>query len=243
MVISLLGLSSRRAVTDDNFCSDSSVFVRDVFDAIHYKSYLPGGPPVPATSLSAFDPPSGPSAQQVQTHGHGGLGVAGLQTGPQSSSRKRSYNDHAEISVNMGQPDGGNGRQYKQPRRGGGRGGRYDDYNNGARDSRHLQQGYPPAFQNMPAIPNAQPGMPAFDPNNPMAAIIAMQQALGLPVPGMPSFPSGTSGSPTVKKQRCRDYDTKGFCARGNNCMYEHGVDSIYVPPVNDNDGKYLGHD
>jgi hypothetical protein len=30
--------------------------------------------------------------------------------------------------------------------------------------------------------------------------------------------------------RRCRDYDTKGFCARGNSCKFEHGQDSIYVP-------------
>ncbi|RFU28552.1 hypothetical protein B7463_g7770, partial [Scytalidium lignicola] len=213
---------------------DSSIFVQDVFNAIHYKSYLPGAPPPSQIPFSSLNPQSGPSVQSVLPHAHGNLGVVGAPIGPQSSSRKRSYNDHAEMSAGIGQLDSGNGRQYKQPRRGGhlgGRGARYDAYNNVSRDSRQIQQGFQPGFPNL-----AAPGMPAFDPSNPMAAVIAMQQAMGLPVPGMPSFSSGASGTPVVKNKRCRDYDTKGFCARGNNCMYEHGVDSIYVPPGADTD-------
>jgi RNA-binding protein 26 len=70
-----------------------------------------------------------------------------------------------------------------------------------------------------------------------MAAFLAMQ-AMGIPIPGMPTLPQasspGSRGPPPgipQKKQRCRDYDQKGFCARGNTCMFEHGQDSIYVPP------------
>lgn len=96
----------------------------------------------------------------------------------------------------------------------------------------------PQGFPNMPGMPSPPAGMPPIDPNNPMAAIMAMQ-AMGFPLPGMPPFPQAPSpgargpsamGMPQ-KKQRCRDYDQKGFCARGNTCMFEHGQDSIYVPP------------
>jgi RNA-binding protein 26 len=91
--------------------------------------------------------------------------------------------------------------------------------------------------------------MPPLDPNNPMAALLAMQ-AMGIPFPGMPPYPQaaspvGQAGSPiggfpppAKRNQRCRDYDTKGFCARGNTCIYEHGTDSIFVPP-NAMDGTY----
>ena len=34
------------------------------------------------------------------------------------------------------------------------------------------------------------------------------------------------------RKNRCRDYDTKGFCLRGEMCPYEHGGDVIFLPPT-----------
>ena len=90
------------------------------------------------------------------------------------------------------------------------------------------------------------PGLP-FDPNDPMMAMMTLQ-AMGLPpLPGMPLVPQvpsptgyppyGEQGSPNSDQAmknkvnvRCRDYDTKGFCARGNLCSFEHGNDHIVVP-------------
>lgn len=188
------------------------------------------------------------------------MNISGAPRGPQNGSRKRSYNDRGD---NDGQ-DGGdyqlggdiNGRSFKQPRRASsmGRGGRFDGYGN-ARGGRSIQPSHmnipsmpPQGFPSLPQIPTPPPGIPPLDPNNPMAAIMAMQ-AMGIPFPGMPPYPQGASpvgqaGSPmggfpppAKRNQRCRDYDTKGFCARGNTCIYEHGTDSIFVPP-NVMDGK-----
>ncbi|KAI9842834.1 MAG: hypothetical protein M1837_006855 [Sclerophora amabilis] len=108
-----------------------------------------------------------------------------------------------------------------------------------------LSQSPPLAFPGMPTPP---PGFP-FDPNDPIPALMAMQ-AMGFPpLPNLPQFPH--AGSPTgfvaqsvenkspgavqgpmVPKvaQRCKDYDEKGFCALGNTCPYQHGVDHIIVP-------------
>ena len=94
-------------------------------------------------------------------------------------------------------------------------------------------------FPGMPGMPSPPPGMPPFDPNNPMAALLAMQ-AMGFPVPGLAPFPTpkspmgrGTPGNPIPpKRPRCKDYDNKGFCAKGNTCPSEHGEHSIWVPPV-----------
>jgi RNA-binding protein 26 len=222
---------------------DSSIFVQDVFDAIHYKSYLPGAPPPPSRrkSIPPFAPPTGPSAPS-----YGTLGMPGAPLGPQNSSRKRSYNDRGDGDAqDRGAPYGDpNGRAFKQPRRGGMGGnmgrGNFDGFNNGRGgfQGRPSSIGIPPqGFPNMPGMPSPPPGMPPFDPNNPMAAFLAMQ-AMGIPLPGMPPLPQasspGSRGPPPgmpQKKQRCRDYDQKGFCARGNTCMFEHGQDSIYVPP------------
>ncbi|KAH7383662.1 hypothetical protein BKA64DRAFT_682858 [Cadophora sp. MPI-SDFR-AT-0126] len=215
---------------------DSTIFVQDVFDAIQYKSYLPGAPPVRRPSLP-FAPPSGPSA-----HSYGNLGMS-VPTGPQNGSRKRSYNDRGDGDAQdrgnmMGDP---NARAFKQPRRGGtaiGRGG-FDPFHRGGGRGGGFSGGHPPpmnpqgqppqGFPTAPGMPSPPPGMPPMDPNNPMAVILAMQ-AMGFPIPGMPTFPGSTS-PPPQQKQRCRDYDQKGFCARGNTCQYEHGEHSIWVPP------------
>jgi RNA-binding protein 26 len=171
--------------------------------------------------------------------------MPGAPLGPQNGSRKRSYNDRGDGDVqdrgaSYGDP---NGRAFKQPRRGGMGGnmgrGNFETFNpRGGFQGRPSSAGVPPqGFPNMPGMPSPPPGMPPIDPNNPMATILAMQ-AMGFPVPGMPGFPQASSpdrGPPMQgmppKKQRCRDYDQKGFCARGNTCMFEHGQDSIYVPP------------
>ncbi|KAH7314129.1 hypothetical protein BKA65DRAFT_116330 [Rhexocercosporidium sp. MPI-PUGE-AT-0058] len=219
---------------------DSAVFVRDVFDAIQYKSYLPGAAPIRRPSLP-FAPPSGPSAASAPSYGNLGMGAP---TGPQNGSRKRSYNDRGDGDVQdrgqmMGDP---NGRAFKQPRRGGGamgRGGFDPFYQGGGRGGfaggrpppMNIQGMPPQGFPAMPSMPSPPPGMPPMDPNNPMAAILAMQ-AMGFPIPGMPGFPGATSPPLPQKKQRCRDYDQKGFCARGNTCQYEHGEHPIWVPPT-----------
>lgn len=48
----------------------------------------------------------------------------------------------------------------------------------------------------------------------------------------------GSSGKPfssksTSLKQRCRDYDEKGFCVRGDLCPFDHGNDPLIVDDVN----------
>lgn len=102
----------------------------------------------------------------------------------------------------------------------------------------------PPSSNPFP-LPIPPPGMP-FDPNDPIAAILAMQ-AMGFPPLGIPDLaqagsPTGflppAGGAPTVQppvgrskiNARCRDYDTKGFCARGNVCPFDHGNNQIVVP-------------
>jgi len=210
------------------------VFVQDVFDAIAYKSYLPGAPQPPVRRSSGpFAPPTGPSAPIY--NGLSSLpGVPGAPLGPQNGSRKRSYNDRGDGDAqDRGFQPGGdpNGRSFKQPRRGNMMGGHMGrgDFNNmngrggfqGRGGPMNLQGPNPPRF--MPTMPITPQGMPPLDPSDPIASILAMQQlqqAMGLPpLPPMPT------------KQRCRNYDEKGFCARGHTCKYEHGQDSVFVPP------------
>lgn len=75
-------------------------------------------------------------------------------------------------------------------------------------------------------------GMAPFDPTNPLTALSMMQamtamiSGLAPPNPFGQVQPPGFGSSPapaTYRGQRCRDYDTKGFCLRGVSCPYEHG--------------------
>lgn len=110
------------------------------------------------------------------------------------------------------------GRGHKQARRGSNHG-RMDDSTMG---------GY--------VSVDSMPGMKHFDPKSALETIMQMQ-AMGLPYPGMAEFmaqmpPVGGGRNSQRRRGRCRDFDTKGYCSRGNQCMYDHGNTSVYVPPM-----------
>jgi RNA-binding protein 26 len=213
--------------------TDSSAFISELFDALHYKSYLPGAPPPPQRQQSIpFAPPTGPSNMPS----YGGLGA---QYGGQNGNRKRTFNERGDGDAqdrNMGGME--NGRVFKQLRRGvPGRGGYGDFSGRGDFNGRGGYAGGRQPHTNGP--PLEQSLLPPLDPNNPpdpMALMLAIQnmgQSMGFPI-SSPLQP-GQGGNATAQKPprrgRCRDYDQKGFCARGNTCMYEHGENSIWVPP------------
>ncbi|KAL0264923.1 hypothetical protein SLS55_000877 [Diplodia seriata] len=244
-------------------------FVDDVFNAIRTKSYLPkdtsSAPQQAQAESQPFNPPSGPA------NGNRRLSAQfqnGFHDSNADQSRKRTWGDRAGSEQRDG-PDShygrgtGGDRAIKQMRRGnyqggGGRGGRHGDMGIAGAGQAAIQ-----AMQNMSQMPNLPPGFPQVDPNNPMSAMMAMQ-ALGFPpLPGMPQMAMGAgnsfgqgafphAGSPPPRKigERCRDYDTKGFCALGSACPYEHGTDPIIVPtdeydPKNasiDTDRRANGH-
>ncbi|KAL8708868.1 MAG: hypothetical protein Q9220_006324 [cf. Caloplaca sp. 1 TL-2023] len=216
-------------------------FVDETFQILHSKSYMPGYVPpntaIPPVTTSPIIP-SGAKFQaspQSQTR---------PSAGATDQSRKRSYNEHQSSTGANDSHYARGDRQTKQLRRGGARGGRHD-----------FSQGRPPYFASG-APPQASspsqfpfPGMspPSTDPNDPLMAM--MLQAMGMPVPQAPSStatipqhsPMGQS-SPgqaafplegerkTTFRERCHDYDTKGFCVRGNTCSFEHGTDHMVAP-------------
>ncbi|TVY82892.1 putative RNA-binding protein [Lachnellula suecica] len=215
---------------------DPQVFTQDVFCCIQHKLYIPGNV-VPQNPSPPFAPPSGPSAPS-----YGNLGMGAVPLGPaHNGSRKRSYNDRSD-GDSQDRGFGGvdpNGRAFKQPRRGGARGG-FDNFNGrggfqGGRGAPMNGQGMPPGqnFANMSGMPDPTgfPGLPPLDPNNPMEAMLAMQQALNMFQPNSPGVGGPPRPNMQPRRQRCRDYEQKGFCARGQSCMFEHGENSIFVPP------------
>ena len=180
----------------DFLTEDPKAFLDDVFQAIAYKSYVPGAPPPPKV------PPPGLPAQAAPAfaQGVGGVGGPMLAQGP----RKRGYHD------------------FDAP-------GGQEGYMNGQRPMKNARRYGRGRERGEEALPM---GMPPYDLENPMAALMSM----GMPYPGMPQFPgAGGRGGRQRKRGRCRDFDTKGFCARGSSCNYDHG---------NGNDGGagYMPH-
>lgn len=186
-------------------------FVEQVFDAIATKSYDPSQPPVKLTAVA----PSQAHRGQIAQHG---------------DSRKRAFEDDENAYGGQGQSFHGD-RPMKQARRGG-RGGAGGFEQRGGRQQ-YNGGPFPPQMPQMPGMPpmNFDPNM--MDPNDPVGSFMALQQAMGVMMPqGMPTFampgaPPPTNGNRSGR--RCRDYDTKGFCARGGSCNFEHGDDPYIV--------------
>merc|ERR1719330_2031634 len=45
-----------------------------------------------------------------------------------------------------------------------------------------------------------------------------------------PTKDEGAGGyTPSAKRPRCRDYDEKGFCLRGDLCKFDHGTDAVVL--------------
>ncbi|KAL7933681.1 hypothetical protein V8C35DRAFT_303581 [Trichoderma chlorosporum] len=188
----------------DFLTEDSKAFLDDVFQAIAYKSYRPGAPPPPKPVTGAI----GAAAPPLSAFS----GVQSSAPHP-GASRKRGLPDELDYD---GQATYGRG--YKQARRGSNHG-KMDDPTMG---------GY--------VSVDSMPGVKHFDPKSALEAIMQMQ-AMGLPYPGMAEFmaqmpPFGGGRNSQRRRGRCRDFDTKGYCSRGNQCMYDHGNSSVYVPPM-----------
>ncbi|KAI0548746.1 hypothetical protein F4679DRAFT_549235 [Xylaria curta] len=226
---------------------DAAAFTDDVLQAVKYRSYLPGAPPAPpamrkpqfpppaiiASAAPRSDPMPPPTSLYHPSASYPAPPVP--PPFPQASSRKRARSDREEGDVEFilnSQPP--YGHPYKQPRRGGGfgqRGGRYEDPY-GPRSHRG-----PPTFPNPPgSVPYGAPlpfGPPPIDANSIIENIQILQSLLPATIDLPPPVYSGTAAPPSHRrKQRCRDYDTKGYCSRGNSCNFEHGTRPYFLPPM-----------
>ncbi|KAK1998748.1 RNA recognition domain-containing protein [Colletotrichum falcatum] len=187
-------------------------FVEELFDVIEYKSYLPGAPPPPKKrSKLGFPAPVASSD-------------AALQTG----SRKRSYHERGDANAS-GEPYFGFGdeRAYKQPRRGQSDSRVPGPRGLGSPNGYHRQPPY--ALDGPQQLP---PATAPYDPNFPQPPA-GLQDWRGLAQ--MQAYPQGAPygppHGPRRNRQKCRDFATKGYCARGNSCQYDHGIEPIWVPP------------
>ncbi|KAK6079643.1 ccch zinc finger and rrm domain-containing protein [Seiridium cupressi] len=257
---------------------DSAAFTDDVFQAVKYKSYLPGAPPAPPITRQTQAPasltsqiPLGPAALQqnsflpydVQHTPYAETPSAFPSHNLRNGSKKRSYRDldaPDTQSMNWDLYGGGPGypQPYKQAKRGGGlnpRGGRFDDpYGSRGRGGHgSFNSGPPPSGPSAP-YPGAGYGPPApgYNPQQPFATSqptidantimenirqlqeLGAQMGIQLPQTGSlpkPVYSGQTMSAPSGQRRPpCRDYETKGYCSRGNRCQFEHGNSSGYVP-------------
>ena len=230
-------LSSTLKLTTSSPLTDSSVFVNDVFEAIAYRSYLPGAPP-PAPKHAPLPPHAAPAAAHPPAAGllydDAPMPLAPQYQPPpfQNGSRKRAYNDWDDPNAQNGRDamgGGFGGRNYKQPRRGGygSRGGRGDDNVNGFRGAPAL----PPAFPPPPGQLPPQGAAPApstvgyLDPSGAMDPTFALSW-----LAGQQMMQRDGAQPPARRRARCRDWERKGYCQRGSNCMFEHSNDPVYPP-------------
>lgn len=95
----------------------------------------------------------------------------------------------------------------------------------------------PPAIPQFGMPPIPPPGFPWAipGPGDPMGAYLAAQAAAvawgGFPPIGPPAVGKGEEKKAIEKVgERCKDYDEKGFCMKGDMCPYEHGMDRYVVP-------------
>lgn len=149
---------------------------------------------------------------------------------PLRNTRKRGYNDWDDPDAQSGRDGGSGGRALKQPRRGGmgGRGHRSDG-NSSYPVLPPAVPPYPPQAGQLPPVGLPGPSTVGyFDPTGAMGALFGMSFAAGHPMPELLSH--DRSHLPLKKRKKCRDWEKKGYCQRGSNCMFAHSNDPIYPP-------------
>ncbi|KAI1854108.1 hypothetical protein JX266_001249 [Neoarthrinium moseri] len=245
---------------------DAAAFTDDVFQAVKYKSYVPGAPPAPPVARQPpLGPPQaphiplGPAAQQqpyVPPFNVQHTPYAETPTGFSSQtfrngSKKRSYRDLDAPDSQPFSSDLYGGAPYQQPykqaRRGGAfnpRGSRFDEpYGSGGRGGHPASNGFAapsgpsPGYPSQPPFPMSQQSL---DANSILENIQRLQELgaqMGIQMPQTGPLPQPLYSGPALipasshrRKGPCRDYETKGYCSRGNRCQYEHGNGSVYVP-------------
>ncbi|KXJ86207.1 hypothetical protein Micbo1qcDRAFT_237134 [Microdochium bolleyi] len=208
----------------DFLSEDSVAFTNDVFQAINYKSYLPGAPPAPPAPQPSFGAPTtAPFVPQAQQRND----PSSRQTATSTGKRRASDCDDDDVEMTQDSHGGRNGAPAKKQQKR-----NQETPSNATNFHSPRQLGVMPQF--LPGNTgggfdgNAQ-GFPQIDPNLILQNIQMLQQ-LGIPLPDPSNFGAPGSQKSRKKKRRCRDYDKKGYCARGSKCKFEHGPESVFLP-------------
>ncbi|KAL1953965.1 hypothetical protein VTO42DRAFT_1881 [Malbranchea cinnamomea] len=230
----------------EDFLKENTVkFVDEIFEKYSPKPEPPPSQPTSQQSLQfppqqiPFNQPLQPSnvmpfvSGQIPAVGSGQQPVSGFESNGTNFGRKRTFNDVSQNAESSDQLYGGGDRPFKVQR---GKRGARGGWEGRGQTHHYSQQTRTGGYPGIPLIPGA--GFPQFDPNDPVSAMMALQ-SMGLPqMPGMPQMPIGnpqfSSAPPTKIPERCKDYDTKGFCVLGSTCPYQHGPDHIVAPGRDD---------
>lgn len=153
------------------------------------------------------------------------------------NSRKRTFHEGFQQESSERDDTAHNNRSFKALRRsrGSGNGGRGDWSGRDGWRASNVPEAQPfsaPVGLGFP--PMMPPPFPPLDQNDPMAAMMLLQN-MGFPqMPGMPPLPIQNSAVPPTMDQRQRDqagkstercpfYETQGICYLGAACPYQHG--------------------
>ncbi|KAF2750222.1 hypothetical protein M011DRAFT_464996 [Sporormia fimetaria CBS 119925] len=245
---------------------ETAPFIDVVLSAVKTRSFVPSTPPAPGTvhtatlasntgieavpnnsvstlsaAAPAFKPPTGPAALLGEHRP-----PAGAPTSPsnsRNSAPKRKYNERESS-----QPFDSYDPAHKRVR------GRGSNSRNGHVNHNGTAGGAmtgPPHTSGSFGVPAGMmagypppPAMPAGFPVGLIPDPMAFLAMMGMPMQALPVSPpnfypnanSGRAGRSRGHKGRCRDYDTKGYCAAGSACPYEHGGAFMMQPPVEEYD-------
>ncbi|KAI1369692.1 hypothetical protein F5Y08DRAFT_100751 [Xylaria arbuscula] len=207
---------------------DTAAFTDDVFQAVQFRSYVPGAPPAPpappTARLPRVPPPAAIAPTSTSLYHPSAPFSEPLTpaTFPQAGSRKRAYNDRDDGDVDIilnSQPL--HGPPQKLPRRGGGF---------GQRGGRNHNSYLPNSFRGVPQFPEL-PGslpygdVPLIDANSILQNMQFLQSLLP-PGADLPPLPTSSR-----RKKRCRDYEKKGYCSRGTHCNFDHETEQPFMLP------------
>nr|POE75115.1 putative rna-binding protein [Quercus suber] len=215
-------------------------FTDDLFTAIATKSYDPSQPAPVAAKSNAKSLSGLPSTSRSQYKQKQVVNKRRLED--LNAEEAQGLNTSARLND-------GSVRPIKQARRGGrlGRGPRvkeneragrfmtspssrvHSDYSQHDHQLHHLTKAVPATVNGFPGSLAGFPGINP-DPADPSALIQVMQQMMGM-MAGMAEANAAMQSKHL--KQRCRDYDTKGYCTRGASCLFDHGDDRYVVPSWN----------
>ncbi|KAK1759327.1 hypothetical protein QBC47DRAFT_357197 [Echria macrotheca] len=212
---------------------DPAKFVNDVFEAIEHKAYLPGAQPPPSSrpaaafahgflkgSTAPYNPPP----------------AAGLSYDDMPSTETPHFTGTLGWSLPGSKKRGWDGDSQQQQGQLHGEDGKFGSQNSKRAKLNGRARG-PDGLPLQPGFANAE--MLQFAPGqhgiNPLMMFPVHPMHLGRnPFPQMP--PQGR------KRQRCRDFDTKGYCSRGATCPFQHGDDPVF-PPTFGQPALLPGHD
>ncbi|CAL8302850.1 unnamed protein product [Gadus morhua 'NCC'] len=193
--------------------------------------------------------------RDLERHGKGGGGGGSDSHRERERPERRRGSPRGRSYSRSRSRSGSRGKSREREHRGGGGGGG----GGGGRDFKskyELERKDPDAFNSSSSSSqqaHLPPLLPLPTPQHPFSSVAPGGPGPGGPAPAPAHLPDSTTdswssyynsqrqdgGKPfssnskgAALKQRCRDYDEKGFCVRGDLCPYDHGNDPLVVDDV-----------